>query len=190
MNIQDRLLTINEYSRPGKKLIAVQALVMHWTGNPMASAMENRDFFENRKTGMSGFGSAHYIIGLQGEIIRCIPDNEQAYHVGSSLPDPVSKKIYTDEARRRFGQFACNPKTNSPNWVTIGIEMCPVDSEGNFNNETIASATELVSCLLEKNNLTTDDITTHHAVVGWKDCPRLWVNHPEKFEAFRRMINI
>jgi N-acetylmuramoyl-L-alanine amidase len=188
MNIQDLLLTINDFSRCGKKLDSVKAIVMHWTGNPMASAKANRDFFENRKNGKAGYGSAHYIVGIDGEIIRCIPDNEIAYHVGSSQIDPKSGKIYTDYARDIFGKYAIDYKTLSPNLCTIGIEMCPVDSAGHYKDVTLESASELVSSLLKNNRLKKENITTHYAIVGWKDCPRLWVNQPELFSDFIKSI--
>ena len=188
MNIKDELLTVNDYSRPGKKILSVLGIVMHWTGVPNQPAEQVRQFFENRKTGMGGYGSAHYIVDMDGSIIRCIPDNEMAYHCGSSQKDPVSGQIYTDYARRKFGSFAKDPAHCSPNQVTIGIEMCPIDSDGNFTTETLKAAAELVKSLLEKTKLTVYDITTHHDIVGWKDCPRLWTNHPEKLNEFREMV--
>ncbi len=184
MNIEKDFLTVNEYSRPGKKLKCVKAVVMHWTANPNASAKANRDFFESKKTGMSGHGSAHYIVGTDGEIIQCIPEDEIAYHCGSSQKDPESGRIYTDEARERFGQYAILCSTLSPNLCTIGIELCPTDASGHFSDATITSAMKLCADILLRYGLTEKDITTHHDVVGWKDCPRLWTEHPVLFKAF------
>ena len=184
----ENLLTINDYSRPGRKMRIILGVVLHWTANPGVSAESNRDFFESRKTGTLGAGSAHYIIGLNGETIRCIPEDEMAYHCGSSQADPVSKLIYTDLARELFGEFAKNPKALSPNQVTIGIELCPIDSRGNFNPSTIDSAVDLVSDIAKRYSLSRERIVTHNQVVGWKDCPRLWVNHPEYFEAFKDKV--
>jgi N-acetylmuramoyl-L-alanine amidase CwlA len=39
--------------------------------------------------------------------------------------------------------------------------------------------------LLEKNNLSVEDIGHHNKVVGWKDCPLPWVKNPELFEVFK-----
>lgn len=184
MNIEKDFLTVNEYSRPGKKLKCVKAVVMHWTANPNASAKANRDFFESKKTGMSGHGSAHYIVGTDGEIIQCIPEDEIAYHCGSSQKDPASGRIYTDEARERFGQYAIFCSTLSPNLCTIGIELCPADASGHFSDATITSAMKLCADILLRYGLTEKDITTHHDVVGWKDCPKRWTEHPVLFKAF------
>lgn len=186
MTIYKHYLTPNPYSRPGKKLHSIKAIVMHWTAVAEQEAETVRNFFETRKTGMGGYGSAHYIIGWKkGEITECIPDNEIAYHVGSSQIDPASGRIYTDEARRRFGKYAESPESTSPNFCTLGIELCAKDSAGNFSDATLHSAVKLCAYLCRRHNLTDADITTHHNVVGWKDCPKLWTDRPELFEKFR-----
>ena len=187
MKLTEDFLTINNWSRPGKKLKAVLAIVMHWTANPKASAKANRDYFEQRKCGSDGYGSAHYIIDQDGSIIQAIPETEIAYHCGSSQIDPESKKIYTDFARDLFGKYYTTGN-KTPNFVTIGIELCPLDKEGHFSAETYSAAVELCKYLLDKFNLKADDITTHHDVVGWKDCPKLWADKPELFEKFKQDV--
>ena len=188
MTVDIRLLTPNEWSRPQKRIRELLGIVIHWTANPNASAEENRLYFEGKKTGMGGYGSAHYIIGKKGEIIQCIPTGEIAYHVGSSQKDPASGQFYTDYARKKFGHYAIHWQTTSPNFCTLGIELCPVDAEGNFNTKTIESAVELCAFLCTQYGLKPEDITTHHDVVGWKDCPRLWTKKPELLEAFRESV--
>lgn len=186
MQIIHDFLTKNEYSRPGKKLQKVLAVVIHWTANPDATAKQNRDFFEAKKTGMGGYASAHYIIDQSGIIIAAIPEDEVAYHCGSSDKDPSSGKVYTDEARQRFGRYAS--ESSSPNNCTIGVELCPKDAAGNFTDATINSAVELCAYLCRNTNLTPDDITTHHNIVGWKDCPKLWTKRPELLDAFKLSV--
>lgn len=183
MQIIHDFLTINEYSRPGRKLREVLAVVIHWTANPAASAKKNRDFFEGKKSGASGYGSAHYIIDRNGIIVAAVPENEVAYHCGSSERDPKSGKVYTDEARRRFGKYAS--ETNSPNNCTIGVELCPIDAAGNFTDATINTAIELCADICKRYGLTAAAITTHHDVVGWKNCPKLWTEKPQLLDAFR-----
>ena len=181
-------LTVNEFSRPGKRLHAVKGIVMHWTAAAAQDARAVRWYFECKKAGTGGYGSAHFIIGQEGEIVQCMPELEVAYHCGSSQADPKSGRIYTDEARARFGKYAENPDTLSPNLVTIGIELCPKDDEGNFTEKTLDAATELCAYLCRKYKLAAKDITTHHDVVGWKDCPRLWTVKPELLDAFRQRV--
>ncbi len=174
MNIEKRHLTINPYSRPGELLNEVKAVVMHWVANPGTSAEANRNFFESRKTGEDGYGSAHYIVGLQGEIIQCIPPTEAAWHVGS--------KTYT--------RFTHDYLTNgNPNYCTVGIELCHQGWDGSFGESTLFSAAELVASLCENFKLNPyRDITTHKAVVGWKNCPKYWCEHPDEFQRFQRMV--
>ena len=186
--VVQNLLTPNPYSRPCKALKEIRVIVMHWTANPNANAKNNRDFFESKKTGMGGYGSAHYVIDQDGTIIQCIPDNEVAYHCGSSSPDPVSKQIYTEYARNKFGKYCIDYTQNSPNNCTIGIELCPTDWEGHFSDETIKSAVLLCTELCTKHKLTADDITTHHDIVGWKDCPKLWTENPALFDDFKNTV--
>lgn len=188
MIINKRYLTPNEWSRPQSKIKEFRAIVMHWTANPNANAEQNWLYFEAKKTGMSSYGSAHYIIGQKGDIIQCIPDEEVAYHCGSSQKDPESGQIYTKYAREKFGHYAVHFQVSSPNYCTIGIELCPTDYDGNFTEKTIKAAAELCAYLCKRHNLTPQDITTHHDIVGWKDCPRLWTKRPELLEAFRLSV--
>jgi len=163
---------------------------MHWTGVPMQSARAVRQFFEDRKEGRFGYGSAHYIVDLDGTILRCIPETEVAYHVGSDKPDPVSGRIYTDLARAEFGPTIDDPaKTIAPNLVTLGIEMCATDAEGHFRDATLSAAIDLAADICIRRDLNPfQHLWTHHGVVGWKDCPRLWTNQPKLFGEFQSQV--
>jgi len=186
MTVVDDLLTMNEYSRPGKELKEVKAIVLHWTGNPGSSAQANRDYFDSLKSGIAGYASAHYVVGYEGEVLRCIPDIEVAYHCGTSRIDPVSGKVYTDYAREKFGKYCIDYQNNSPNNCTIGIEICPLDKKGHFGYETWKSSEELTVYLLQKFGLSIKDITYHSQIVGtgFKLCPLLFCNHPAEFQRF------
>lgn len=188
MTITREFITPNEYSRPQKPIRELLGIVIHWTANPNANAEQNRLYFEARRTGMNGYGSAHFIIGQDGTILQIIPTREIAYHCGSSQKDPASGQIYTDYARKKFKHYAVHWQTTSPNYCTIGIELCPTDYDGNFTQKTIESAIDLCVYLCKKHGLTADDITTHHDIVGWKDCPRLWTNKPELLNAFKMSV--
>ena len=194
MNIIDDLLTVNDKVRPGTKLKGVKKIVMHWTGNLNANAKENRNYWESLESKNDGVSaSAHFVVDQDGTIIRCIPTDEKAYHVGTSQLDPASGKLYTDYARDVFGDYAT--ATATPNNWTIGIELCPrlaTDSDSNdngeFTDETLQAAAELVATLLKYYKLTTDDITTHQKIVGWKSCPKLFTDHPEEFDKFKNLV--
>lgn len=177
-DIQIAYLTPNPYSRPRRPLRSVKGLVIHWTENPGASALFNRNFYELRQHGKHGYGSAHYIIGLGGEIVQDIPLTEMAYHVGAHT--------YTPYAREKFGSY--------PNNCTIGIELCHLDWEGRQAPATLISALDLCAGLCEHYDLEPlDDITTHYAitlkVTPRGPCPKWFTEHPEEFEAFKQDVD-
>jgi N-acetylmuramoyl-L-alanine amidase len=93
MERQEKLLTVNPYSRSGQPLSGgVKGIVIHWVANPKTTAENNRNYFEGLKNlGHKKdvrYAGAHFIIGLEGELIQCIPENEIAYHVGANKESP------------------------------------------------------------------------------------------------------
>jgi N-acetylmuramoyl-L-alanine amidase len=187
MKIIEKLLSVNAYSRPGRRLAECKAVILHYAGVNGHRAATVWNYFERDCPRDKHYSSAHYIIDLNGDIYRCVPDNGVAYHCGTSAEDPASCRIYTDWAIQKFGHYVLEPTKNSPNNCTIGIELC-IDGQGNFTTETVAAAVELVAKLLEENKLTTEDIGHHKLVVGWKDCPLPWVKNPALFEEFRTNV--
>ncbi|MCL2433803.1 MAG: N-acetylmuramoyl-L-alanine amidase [Clostridia bacterium] len=158
MTITDMLLTPgNLHGRTGQPLTP-QGIVIHYVGNPGSGAAANRNWFEN---GSGGSGvSSHYIVGLQGETIRCVPDNERAMHAGKSYG-------------RQWDEMA---KTNNARY--IGIETCHPDTSGKFSDKTAAALAELVRYLCGKHKLNPDkDVLRHYDVTG-KACPMYYVNNP------------
>ncbi len=178
MNIETCLLTKNPFSRPGKPLQEVKGIVLHWTANPGTSAMQNRNYFESLKsqsfTGKELYASAHFIVGIEGEIIQCLPTDEMAYHVGA--------KLYTPEAVGRLGHY--------PNNCTIGIELCHPLADGVFTLITWQRAVSLIGSLCQKYKLNPlTDIWTHHQITQ-KICPKFFVDNPESFERFKLEVGI
>lgn len=172
MNITQSLLTPNKYSRPQTALKGVKAVVIHWVANPGSSAEGNRNFFNNRKSGTSGFGSAHYIV--EGtKVIQCLPNSELAYHVGSN--------VYTASALRNLSSY--------PNNCTIGIEMTHPDWTGKPDATTYKTTVELAASLLKTYGLKSENLWTHHQVVGWKDCHRYYTNNPSAWVQFVSDVN-
>lgn len=135
MKIAENFLTVNQYSRPGIKLEKVTKIAVHYVGNPGSTAIANRNYFENQKNG-GKYVSAHFVIGLEGEIIQCIPLDEWSY---------------------------C---TNQANGYSISIECCHPDSTGKFNEKTEESLAELCAYLLKKFGLSSEDIIRHYDVTG------------------------
>ena len=89
-NLNVDLLSVNEYSRPGIALAQVRGIVIHYTANPGSSAKANRDYFEGLKDAQTTKASSHFIIGLEGEIIQCIPSTEISYASNDRNKDTLS----------------------------------------------------------------------------------------------------
>lgn len=159
MNIEDRLLTINEYSRSGEKQNKIKNIIVHWVGNAGSSAIGNRNYFESLKDTHKTYASSHYIIGLNGEIIRCIPEDEVAFHSGG---------------------YSMNRKS-------IGIEVCHPDWDGKFNENTYNSLVELCADICRRYNLGIDAIIRHYDVTG-KECPRYYVRNEQEWIKFKNDV--
>lgn len=160
MEIQDKLLSINPYSRSGEKQNKIDYLVIHWVGNAGSSANANRNYFESLKNSHKTYASSHYIIGLEGEIIRCIPDDEVAFHSGN---------------------YSMNRKS-------IGIEDCHPDWEGKFNDSTYNSLIELCANLCKQYGISINNIIRHYDVTR-KCCPKYYVEHDEAWQQLKQDIN-
>jgi len=195
LQITEKFLDKNEYNRPGTNLVSVMAIVMHWTGRADQTYDDVWTYFNKSCVIDKHYSSAHYIINKDGKVYYCVPENEMAYHCGSSQIDPVSKVIYTDKAREIFGKYANLEKYSdsklvkkSPNQVSIGIEMIPSQADGTFSPETLESAKCLVQMLMKKYTVSVSDVITHNQICGWKSCPKAWVDHPEQFEEFKKSL--
>ena len=80
--------------------------------------------------------SANFVVGIQGEIIECVPPGEVAY------------------------------ASNSMNDYSISIENCHLDETGRFTEETYQSCVHLTAYLLEEYGLGREDIIRHYDVTG------------------------
>ena len=151
--IDEQLLTVNPYSRPGEKIKSLDYIVIHYLGNPKTTAQENHDYFESLKDLKNVSMSANYVIGIEGEIIHCVPDDEVAY------------------------------ASNSANSYSISIENCHKDESGRLTDKTYTALVDLTAYLSERYGLERDQIIRHYDVTG-KECPKYYVDHPDKWEAF------
>lgn len=151
--ITEKYLTIRPESRSGEKLWSVQNIVVHYVANPGTTAAQNWSYFENQTKRSV---SAHFIIGLDGEILQLMPLDEVAWAVGSA----------------------------NGNFTSISIECCHPDSSGKFTNATYKSLIKLVSWLCNTFELDRNDVKTHHDYTG-KLCPIYFVSHPEEWEKFK-----
>ena len=132
-----QLLTPNEYSRPQIPLENIRGIVIHYTANPGSSAQANRNYFEGLQDGAEEiYASSHFIIGLEGEIIQCIPSTEISY------------------------------ASNDRNEDTLSIECCHPDEEGSFTDETYQSLVELTAWLCHHFEVPVQNVIRHYDVTG------------------------
>ena len=134
--IDVELLTPNEYSRPQIPIESVNYIAIHYTANPGATAIANRNYFENLANTHDTKVSSHFVVGLDGEVVQCIPTSEMSY------------------------------ATNSRNVDTISIECCHPDETGQFNDSTYDSVVKLTAWLCVRFGLTSENVIRHYDVTG------------------------
>jgi N-acetylmuramoyl-L-alanine amidase len=184
--IQDKMLTKNKYSRPGTPLTAHLGAVVHWTEAPKQRPQDTIAYWEARKNGMNGYGSAHYVVGTDGDVWRAIPEDEVAYHCGATRTVSINNpQFYTNKARARFPEWTVDYQHRSPNSILLGVEMEPINMAGEFTPETWEATSSLVAALMHRYGWTRDNLYTHHEIVGYKDCPRWFCDKPEEWQRFK-----
>lgn len=119
-------------ARSGVSLEELNGIVVHYVGNPSTSAKNNRNYFASVGTQVC----SHFVVGLDGEIIQCVPINEKA------------------------------AASNNRNRDTISIEVCHPDESGKYNDKTYASLVKLTAWLCANLELTEEDVIRHHDVTG------------------------
>ncbi len=159
--VTENYLRRNEYSRCGETLDVVNAIVIHYTGNPGSSALANRNYFDSladqTDEATAIYASSNFIVGLEGEIIACVPIDEIAF------------------------------ASNSRNTDSISIETCHPDETGEFNEETYNSLVTLTAYLCHRFGLTSDDVIRHYDITG-KLCPLYYVENDEAWETLKEVV--
>ena len=121
--IVEDFLEVNDYSRPGTKVNRIKSIFVHYTANPGTSAQQNRSYFANLAQTKERSASAHFIIGYEGEILQCIPLEEQAYGVKTRNDDSIS------------------------------IECCYLNENGEFTQETYDTLIHTLAWLIQEYDL-------------------------------------
>ena len=154
--VEQDYLTVNEWSRPGMELEHINGVVIHYVGNPGTTARANRNYFESLSSGEEGtYASSHFVVGLEGEVIQCVPLTEVAY------------------------------ASNQRNDDTLSIEVCHPDETGAFSPVTYDRVVELTAWLCRTFKLDPSrDVIRHYDVTG-KECPKYYVENPEAWEQLR-----
>ena len=129
MKIIDKLIPINKYNRPGSKSTP-KRICVHYTGQAGTDADRLALFYSNVATGRfpnkpNNWTSTQYIVGLNGKVIRVVPDNETAY------------------------------AASGKNAGTLHIEVCYSKASGEFETASMSALRELVQYLMKKYNIPT-----------------------------------
>lgn len=119
-------------ARTGVKLVEINNIVIHYVGNPQSTAQNNRDYFNKIDTEVC----SHFVIGLDGEIIQCVPLDEKSN------------------------------ASNNRNLDTISIEVCHPDDTGKFNDATYESLVKLTAWLCDNSRLKAKDVIRHYDITG------------------------
>ena len=151
--VTEKFLPLNRWSRPGTPLEEVNGVVIHYVGNPATSAEANRNYFASLSNGQENtFASSHFVVGLGGEVIQCIPLTEIAY------------------------------ASNDRNGDTVSIEVCHPDETGEFSEVTYERVVEITAWLCHTFELKPETEVIRHYDVTGKLCPLYYVEHPEAWE--------
>lgn len=130
--IDQQIIDVDGDSRRGVYLEGIRDIVIHYVGNPGTTAQQNRDYYANPSSDVS----SHFVIGLKGEIIQCIPLHEKS------------------------------SASNHRNKDTISIEVCHPDASGKFTDASYQSLVKLTAWLCEICDLDSGDIIRHYDITG------------------------
>ena len=130
--IQEEIIGIDGDSRTGVKLDGIRDVVIHYVANPGSGAMQNRNWYANPESRVS----SHFVVGLDGEVIQCLPLDEKS------------------------------AASNHRNRDTISIEVCHPDESGKFSEETYEALVELTAWLLHSAWLGPENLIRHYDVTG------------------------
>lgn len=130
--IDEQIIHLHNTARTGTELDEVKNIVIHYVGNPDTTAKNNRDYFDKDSTEVS----SHFVVGLEGEIIQCVPLWEKS------------------------------AASNWRNSDTISIEVCHPDDTGEFNDKTYNAVVKLSAWLLNELGLDESAVIRHYDITG------------------------
>jgi N-acetylmuramoyl-L-alanine amidase len=130
--IDEQIIPKRSDSRRGVYLEDITGIVIHYVGNPGTTAQQNRNYFANPGTEVN----SHFLVGLDGEIIQCLPLEEKS------------------------------SASNERNRDTISIEVCHETEEGAFSDRSYEALLRLTAWLCEVTQLDETAVVRHYDVTG------------------------
>jgi hypothetical protein len=145
MNITERLLILGKPARKGLRFSNKPVrIIIHWIGPYPGQAVSTP--FTWWSLGLDGKGvqaSAHFIV-KDDDVLQCLPLDEVGWHTGDGR-----------------------------NYDSIGIEVIPMNTEGEFSAATIETLRELVRHIRTETGLPLP-LERHFDGLQKKDCPRFY----------------
>lgn len=138
-------------NRGGLRSVPIKFIVVHYTGSPNDTAVNEGLYFNHNDTGKT---SAHYFVD-ENEIVCSVPDEYIAYHCGGAT-------YFHDQCR---------------NSNSIGVEICTKrDANGKyyFHPEAQARAQAFIRELMDKYDIPQENVVRHFDVTH-KLCPMPFV---------------
>lgn len=130
--IQQSFIEMDGHSRTGREMTKVNNIVIHYVANPGSTAKANRNYFNSSQSSVS----SHFVVGLQGEVIQCVPLDEES------------------------------SASNNRNVDTVSIEVCHPDRSGQFNGQTYNALVQLTAWLCDQLRLDEKDLIRHYDITG------------------------
>lgn len=176
--------------------LGVHRKAKRWSVSPLLAAA--------RIYGQQMDASGHYVVGQNGRIVQCVPEEVVAWHVGGKKRRAYNRARWWDNARMSWWR-ARWPRFTSPHelalgalWApnakkvpscnsnTIGIEVVPPADNGPWSDECWVSLTALCKDISDRRDLplSLETVLTHsdaHPVARttrkgqpWDPAPQQW----------------
>ncbi len=117
--IQVQLIPKNADSRRGELLEDFNHIVIHYVGNPGTSAAQNQKYFTNPGTQVN----AHFLIGLEGEILQCLPLEEKSSATSERNRDTISIEVCHPDEEGRFTRESYDALLRLTGWLCVAMQV-------------------------------------------------------------------
>lgn len=197
MNLQSRIIPVGHPNRPGIKLEAIKAIVIHYTANdaPTATDTANAAYFGRVwKKGDDGkpleadgktpfrYGSTQ-IVADEDSVTIAIPPDEAAWACGDRNAGPWTPALkgQTAIARDLFGF--------RQNYQSVSVEIC----NNRDWDRAVANAAEWCAAFIRNRKLNLvsygvvrpgDIVILRHFDITGKACPKPFIDNPGAWTAF------
>ena len=150
---------ISSYNYSSRGGNSIKYIVLHYTGNKGDTAKNNGTYF----SGGNRNASAHYFVD-DNEIVQVVEEYNASWAVG--------------DGKGKYG---------ITNQNSISIEMC-CNSNGEISEKTEANALELVKYLMNKYNISINNVVRHYDASG-KICPNWSSNNWGRWNTFKGKLS-